>query len=147
MKLIATRGVPGSGKTTWAKNYAFFNNAMRVSRDDLRRMLHGQAYDIKHEQIIRSIRTSMIYKLLRAGHDVVVDETLIKKNTETELKAIAKECGADFEIKHFDTPLEVCLQRDAARDRVVGEPIIRRMWNDLNSRLSTKDQRVWNTLS
>ena len=36
--LTITRGLPGSGKTTWARQQA---GAVRVNRDDLRRMLHG----------------------------------------------------------------------------------------------------------
>jgi hypothetical protein len=37
-KLIITRGLPGSGKTTWARQQVRF---VRVNRDDLREMLHG----------------------------------------------------------------------------------------------------------
>src|SRR4029453_2439326 len=37
-KLIITRGLPGSGKTTWAKAQP---GTVRVNRDELRRMMHG----------------------------------------------------------------------------------------------------------
>ncbi|NUR25646.1 MAG: AAA family ATPase, partial [Catenulispora sp.] len=37
-KFILTRGLPGSGKTTWAKAQPGF---VRVNRDELRTMLHG----------------------------------------------------------------------------------------------------------
>jgi len=36
-KLIATRGIPASGKTTWAREYCLKNpNTVRVNRDDIR---------------------------------------------------------------------------------------------------------------
>ncbi|HEX2774665.1 MAG TPA: AAA family ATPase, partial [Micromonosporaceae bacterium] len=38
-RLIVTRGLPGSGKTTYARTLQ--PRVVRVNRDDLRRMLHG----------------------------------------------------------------------------------------------------------
>lgn len=39
-KIILCRGIQGSGKTTWAKNYCNEHpNSTRVNRDDLRAMM------------------------------------------------------------------------------------------------------------
>ena len=40
-RLLITRGLPGSGKTTFARTLQ--PRVVRVNRDDLRRMLHGGA--------------------------------------------------------------------------------------------------------
>ena len=45
LKIIITRGIPGSGKTTWAKDVVKENsNYIRINRDDLRIMLIGKWY-------------------------------------------------------------------------------------------------------
>jgi hypothetical protein len=38
-------------------------------------------------------------------------------------------CKADFEVKFFDEPLEVCIERDLKRPNSVGEKVIRQMYN------------------
>ena len=39
-KIILCRGIQGSGKTTWAKNYCNEHpNSIRVNRDDLRAVM------------------------------------------------------------------------------------------------------------
>ncbi len=56
VKIIITRGIPGSGKTTWAKNFVKNNpNYIRISRDDLRSILIGK-WDWSIEDVVKSLR-------------------------------------------------------------------------------------------
>jgi predicted kinase len=126
--LTITRGLPGSGKTTWARRQA---GAVRVNRDDLRRMLHGGHIGLGWAEVQVTIaQRAQIEALLRAGVNVISDDTNLTGRAVSALTKIANECGASVVVKDFrDVPLEVCIERDAQReeDTSVGEAAIRVM--------------------
>jgi len=128
--LMITRGLPGSGKTTWATAWVAGDQERRarVNRDSIRMMLGGVFNGGASEKRAIAARDSLILGLLRRGFDVVCDDTNLVPATVTELRDLARRCGAGFEV--FDltaVPLETCLARNAARkDKApVPEPWIR----------------------
>lgn len=134
-KLIATRGLPGSGKTTWAEKYILEREAgtvVRVNRDSLRAMCHaGRWKGNKTEKMIRQFRDKIVEAALFRGADVIVDDTNLSQRTLDELSSIATDYHAEFEIKDFtDVPLDTCIERDLKRSNSVGEKVIRRMYRE-----------------
>ena len=137
MKLIITRGLPGSGKTTWAREWVAADRLRRarVNRDTFRAMLHdgvfikGDANGAGTEKVILAARDATISALLKLGLDVVCDDTNLPNRTVRDLRRLAAVAGADFEIRDMtDVPVEVCVERDAARERTVGREVIERQW-------------------
>jgi predicted kinase len=127
--LTITRGLPGSGKTTWARAQ---RGAVRVNRDDLRRMLHGRWIGAGWaETQVTLVQHAAVRALLGAGVDVICDDTNLRAQTVRALFDLAASCGAQVAVHDFtDVPLEECVRRDAARpeNERVGEEAIRRMW-------------------
>jgi predicted kinase len=128
-RLLITRGLPASGKTTFAAKLQ--PRVVRVNRDDLRRMLHGQRLFTQWaEGQVTRVQRASVESLLRARVDVIVDDTNLRTKAVKEWAEVAARFGATFEVHDFtDVPLEECLRRDATRpdaDRV-GEAAIRRM--------------------
>lgn len=128
-RLIVTRGLPASGKTTFARKLQ--PGVVRVNRDDLRRMLHGsRLFTQWAEGQVTTAQRAQVEALLRARADVCVDDTNLRSKTVREWSELAARFGATFEVHDFtDVPLAECLRRDAERpeeDRV-GEDAIRRM--------------------
>jgi predicted kinase len=128
-RLLITRGLPASGKTTFARKLQ--PGVVRVNRDDLRRMLHGQRLFIQWaEGQVTHAQRATVEALLRARADVIVEDTNLRTKTVREWAELAARFGATFEVHDFtDVPLEECLRRDADRpqDDRVGEEPIRRM--------------------
>jgi predicted kinase len=128
-RLLITRGLPASGKTTFARKLQ--PRVVRVNRDDLRRMLHAQRlYTQWAEGQVTRVQRAAVEALLRAGSDVIVDDTNLRPRTVREWAEMAARFGASFEVHDFtDVPLQECLRRDADRpeDVRVGEEPIRRM--------------------
>ncbi|MGW5558359.1 phosphatase domain-containing protein [Micromonospora sp. NPDC003944] len=128
-RLIATRGLPASGKTTFARTLQ--PSVSRVNRDDLRRMLHGERLFTQWaEAQVTAVQQAQVEALLRARADVCVDDTNLRARTLRGWVDLAARHGADFELHDFtDVPLEECLRRDAARptDEQVGADPIRRL--------------------
>jgi predicted kinase len=124
--LILTRGLPGSGKTTWAKR----QRAVRVNRDELRLMLHGgrlgQGWA---ENQVTIAQKAQVDALLRAGVDVICDDTNLRSQTLRELAELGAAAGALVKLEDFTgVPVDVCVERDAGRPDPVGEEVIRTMY-------------------
>jgi predicted kinase len=137
-KLIITRGLSGSGKTTWAKDFCRWEPTyrFRVNRDDLRAMLYGgyavaSGYEL--EQLVTRVQHDTIRELLRRGKTVVADDTNLVLKHAREFARIAYEEGAQFEVNDsfLSVSVDVCEFRDGQRDSLtrVGKDVIRRQYD------------------
>ncbi|WP_276209121.1 RNA ligase [Streptomyces amritsarensis] len=124
-------GLPASGKTTAARalQAEAGGRMRRVNLDDLRAMLDlpdpGRGRSFAHEQTVLAVQDAAVRAAVDGGFDVVVDNTHLTKNIPKRLKAAVGDL-ATFVVHDFtDVPLEECLRRDAARERQVGEEVIR----------------------
>jgi predicted kinase len=133
LKLIMLKGLPASGKTSWAKEFILSQNAnswKRINKDELRRMMDIGRWSQGSEDMVLAVRDSMIKEAFRRGCHVIVDDTNYNPAHETRLRAIAKEYGTQFEIKEFLTPVDECIKRDSLRgDEKVGEKVIINMYD------------------
>ena len=127
--LTITRGLPGSGKTTWARAQG---GHVRVNRDELRRMLHGGPLLAGWaEKQVTIAQRALIEALLCAGVNVICDDTNLRPRAVRDLAKLARACGAGVVIRDFtDVPVDECVARDAGRsgDERVGEEAIRGMY-------------------
>lgn len=129
MKLLMLKGLPASGKTTYARKLAQ-DGWKRVNKDDLRAMLDDSKWSGKNEKMVVGIRDDIIRKALGSGKSVVVDDTNFAPIHKERLHVLANELGATFETKFFDASLEECIQRDLKRLNSVGKDVIVRMYKE-----------------
>lgn len=133
-KIILCRGIQGSGKTTWAKQYCKEHpNSIRVNRDDIRAMM-GCKWSQSLEVVVRSSELRAIEVAISLGIDVVVDDVSnLNQRTETAIYNIVNEFNKTFEectieYRDFFIPLEVCIERDSKRENPIGEEVIRKTY-------------------
>lgn len=126
--LLALRGLPASGKTTYAKELVK-EGWVRVNKDDLRAMLNSSKWSPENEAFIVSLRDEIIIRALVNGKNVVVDDTNLDPKHLVQFQAIAGEFLAEFEIRFFDTPVKECIRRNALRDNPVPEKVIYSFYN------------------
>ena len=87
-RLLITRGLPASGKTTFARKLQPY--VVRVNRDDLRRMLHGRRlFTQRAEAQVTHAQRAAVEALLRAHTDVIVDDTNLRAKTVREWAELA----------------------------------------------------------
>lgn len=124
-KIIVLKGLPASGKSTWAKEFVSKNPKWaRVNKDDLRSMLHDSRYSKDNEHQVILARNSLISSLIVTGYSVIVDDTNFNPVHLKAIKEIAHAYGAEVEEKFFDVPLEECLKRNRERENAVPEKVI-----------------------
>lgn len=131
-KVILTRGLPASGKTTWAKQMLKDNPGVykRINKDDLRAMLDDSKHSKDNEKHVLNVRDLLILEALKIGKNVIIDDTNFSSKHEERIKQLVKG-QAVVEIKDFThIPLEECLERDLKRTDSVGKHVIMRMYND-----------------
>jgi len=119
------RGLPASGKTTFALDLVETQGYKRVNRDELRAMIDNGHYSPENELLIKAARNVIVRINLESGNDVVVDDTNLYFDTVKDIYDIAISLGADVRVVDIDTPLEECIRRDAMREKPVGEEAIR----------------------
>ncbi|CUM43540.1 phosphatase domain-containing protein [Streptomyces gardneri] len=125
-------GLPASGKTTAARalQAEAEGRVRRVNLDDLRTMLdvpapeRGRSH--AHERTVLDIQDAAVRSAVDDGFDVVVDNTHLTPHIPKRLKAAVTGRPVTFVVHDFtDVPVDECVRRDAARERPVGEEIIR----------------------
>jgi len=132
--VLVNVGVPGSGKSTWSREFIENNPGwVKICRDDFRFMMKNlPILDSKGEMLVTDLVFSSAKKVLLSGFNVIMDATHVRK---TYINQIEKELGemANISFQVFDTPLEVCIARDLERERTVGEEIILKMHKDFET--------------
>lgn len=154
-KILILRGLQGSGKSTFAKQWVNESPETRVrfNRDDMRNML-GKYWVPSRENLIDSIYWETLSAATAAGYDIVIDNMNLNDKYIKEIEefvektnALLDSSEADYrygvEVKDFfHVPLQTCIERDAQRENPVGEKVIRSTYNKYKSKLS-----VWKSLT
>ncbi len=135
-KVLILRGLPASGKSTYAKNILTQNPHAwkRLNKDELRAMLDNSIHSKTNEKFVQNVRDMMLMEALKDGKNVIIDDTnfsekSIERITEV-IQQYTKDSGnrVNIEIKDMETSLEECLERDEKREKKVGRDVIMRMY-------------------
>jgi predicted kinase len=127
-KLILTLGLPGSGKSTWAREYVQKSNgtAVNLCKDDLRLMFSETE---NREQKVLELRNLLTEKYLAEGLDVIWSDTNLNPIHHQTAEEIAKKYNSKLEFQDFrQVDIDTCIQRDLNRPHSVGEKVIRNMY-------------------
>jgi predicted kinase len=128
-KLLMLKGLPASGKSTYAKELVKEQGFVRVNKDDLRAMLHGSKHTKGNEAQTLRIRDAVIADSLHNGRNVVVDDTNLNPIHEQVLRELAAQFNAQFAFKFFDVSVAECIERDLRRPVSVGARVIKQQYN------------------
>lgn len=148
MKVIICRGIPASGKSTWAKQWVSQSpkNRIRINYDDMR-MMFGEYWVPyrEHFPFLKDIRNSILRDAILNDFDIVIDNMNLNSKEINDIRYQVQEicyersCKEgknikyDFEFVDFKTPLEECIERDSKRPIPIGRETITNIYNKYKS--------------
>ncbi|MDZ7638857.1 MAG: ATP-binding protein [Bryobacterales bacterium] len=123
-RIVLTVGLPGSGKSTWLAE----RGISALSSDALRKLLLDDEDDQSANRSIFLVLRLLLKKRLQLKRPVsYVDATHLSIWERKPYLHLAKLYGCDVEALWFDEPFAVCVERNAARERVVPLDVMHRM--------------------
>ena len=121
-------GLPGSGKTTLARELEADYSALRLTVDEWHVRLFGMdvnddsgeadfsTHNARHAAL-ESLLWETAVKVLTLGVDVILDFGFWTRRERDELRARARNLGVGFKIHFADVSEELLLERIKARNR------------------------------
>ena len=136
-QVIVCRGLPGSGKSSWAKEFVSKNpnSWKRINLDELRAMFDNSHQSKGNEKFVKAMRDLLIIEALKDGKNVISDNTHLSPKSVNHIRQLVQKFNKDnngdvqVEEKFFDVPVEECIKRDLKRPNSVGQKIIMEMYN------------------
>jgi predicted kinase len=121
---VLSIGLPGSGKSAWFKRH----NIIPLSSDMVRALLFDDPTEQRFQDLVFSNLRSMLKARLIARRPLnYVDATNLTPHERSNWIKLAHDYGYEVQAVFFDVPVEVCLERNQRRERVVPEDVMHRM--------------------
>lgn len=137
MKAILTIGIPGSGKSTWAKEFCKENYYKEINRDDIRMDLFNLEFynEYKMNRVNESLVTDRANYLIdlakENNQNIVISDTNLNPKYQNILVKKLKDLGYEVEFKLFDIEYFEAVKRCEKR---TDKPIPRKVIYDMYRR-------------
>ena len=152
-KIILCRGIQGSGKTTWAKQWVLEDpeHRVRFNNDDIRNML-GKYWVPSRENIVSAMKREFLVSSMNGEYDIVIDNMnlnpkeiefykpyieahnqMVEELRKENILNPQDDSKYELEFKDFFIPLQDCIERDSKRPNPIGEEVIRATYEKYKS--------------
>ena len=151
-KIIICQGIQGSGKSTWARKWAQEDPSHRVrwNNDDMR-LLMGQYWVPSREPLLSKIRALFMNTTMDYGFDIVIDDMNLNPHTTEYYEVLVQAYNATHDDKYvieyrlFNTPLDVCIERDAKRKNPIGSKVLTDTYTKYEKLIAELDEKYYNS--
>lgn len=113
--LYLTVGLPGAGKTTWARGLAERESTLRLTPDEWMAPLFDDSDANGRRDILEGRMIWVAHEVLRSGASVVLDFGCWSAEERYAIRAIAESTGARFVLQHLSIDEDVRRARATLR--------------------------------
>lgn len=114
-RLFVICGLPGSGKTTLAKQLEAEQSAVRFCPDDWIVYLGLDIWDQELRGRVEALMWAQAQRLLTLGANVVIEFGSWSRAERDDLREGARRLGAPVELRYLDAPVDELARRVEAR--------------------------------
>ena len=114
--LIAFCGLPGSGKTTIAKEIEKTRGAVRINTDEWVAALGVDFFDDAFRAKLQVRLYEHGITLLKLGQSIIVEDGLWRRDERDSYREVAHKLGTAIELHYFDLPFDELWRRLEARN-------------------------------
>ena len=126
LNIILVCGLPGSGKSHFSKTH--FQNAdrRRINRKEIRRHLYEMLnfgrtwsedkFEDADEFLVKHVERKTMEHLLQGKHKLLVDNTSVTRSSRQAYVSLAQRMRCSIGVVFLNTPVKLCLERNAQRD-------------------------------
>jgi len=130
MKAILTIGVPGCGKSTWAKKQVGYTD---INLDECRLKVSGDATNQSVNAQAVELRNKMILDAKAQEQNIIISDTNANEKYRLELIAYLEQLGFEVLENIFVVSLDECLERNSKRDRIVPPEVLEKTHNNIQA--------------
>lgn len=134
MEILILKGIPASGKSTYAKKLVDTGRYKRSNKDDLRAMIDNSHWNKKNERFVLAIRDSFINECIKNDINCIIDDTNFDNKHFKNICDLARYANKNIIVKEVYFPIEVeeAIERNKKRiaegTTLVTEKVIRDMY-------------------
>jgi len=122
--VVLAIGLPGSGKSSWFKR----RGVTPLSSDLLRTLLFDDTTEQRYQDLVfGTLRALLRARLIARMPWNYVDATNLSPRERHGWIKMARDFGFEVHAVFFDVPLEVCVERNQKRARMVPDDVMQRM--------------------
>lgn len=138
MKAFVMVGIPGAGKSTYAKKLSKEYHANVICGDRIRDELETSGITSPCWVEVWDLVEEKVAEAAECGRNVIIDGTHVGADYRAETVTLLNSYGyTDVEAVILDLPIADCIERNAARKRQVSDYLIEHMHGVLRASLPT----------
>jgi len=124
--VVVLCGPAACGKSTFAARH--FRPTQVISSDRCRALVCDDEQDQRFQAQAFALLDFLVERRLGVNRLCVIDSTALSQGARQSLLELAREYRVPCVVFLFETPLAVCIARDAGRERTVGQPVVERQY-------------------
>ena len=112
-------GLPGSGKTTLAKQLEHEQMALRLTPDEWMARIVGEGYDEAKRAAVELLQWEIAQRVLRLGINVILESGFWSQSERNDFRARATALGAAVKLYYLNVPVDELKRRLTLRNAML----------------------------
>ena len=141
LDIVIICGIPGSGKSHFAKTFFKKEDRKRINRKEIRRHIYEMTsfgnkwkeeyFDEEGESLVKHVERKMYEQFLQNMDRVLIDNPSVTKSSRKNYLSLAEQKFKTTGIIFLNTPLMKCMERNQKRDDAVPDKVISTLFSSI----------------